>query len=45
MESVLAVIRPASSDYLYFLAKPGDGTLVLAKTFEEHERNVARYLR
>jgi UPF0755 protein len=44
IESIIAVIRPAQTDYLYFLAKQ-DGSLVLAKTFEEHERNVARYLR
>jgi UPF0755 protein len=45
MESILAVIRPATTDYLYFLSKPTDGSLVLSRTFEEHERNVARYLR
>jgi UPF0755 protein len=45
MESIVAVIRPAATDYLYFLARPSDGSLVLARTFEEHERNVARYLR
>jgi UPF0755 protein len=45
LESIMAVIRPANTKYLYFLAKPSDGSLVLAETFEEHERNVARYLR
>ena len=44
LDSILAVIRPAQTDYLYFLAKP-DGSLVPARTFEEHERNVLRYLR
>jgi UPF0755 protein len=45
LESIVAVIRPATTKYLYFLAKPTDGSLVLAETFAEHERNVARYLR
>jgi uncharacterized YceG family protein len=45
LESIMAVIRPANTKYLYFLAKPSDGSLVLAESFEEHERNVARYLR
>lgn len=45
LDSILAVIRPANTKYLYFLTKPSDGSLVLAETFEEHERNVARYLR
>jgi UPF0755 protein len=45
LESIMAVLRPPNTKYLYFLAKPTDGSLVLAESFEEHERNVARYLR
>jgi UPF0755 protein len=44
IESITAVIRPADTQYLYFLSDR-NGKLVLARTFEEHEANVARYLR
>jgi UPF0755 protein len=44
IESIIAVIRPAETQYLYFLADR-NGKLVLSRTFEEHEANVARYLR
>lgn len=44
IDAILAVIRPASTDYLFFVARP-DGSHVFATTFEEHERNVARYQR
>jgi UPF0755 protein len=44
LESILAVIRPAKTDYVYFVARP-DGSHAFATTFEEHERNVERYQR
>lgn len=44
LDSVLAVIRPASTNYLFFVAKD-DGTHVFAETLEEHERNVEKYQR
>ena len=39
-----AVLRPAASEYLYFVAK-GDGTHVFARSYAEHLDNVARYQR
>jgi len=40
--SIEAVVRPAESDYLYFVSR-NDGSHVFARTLEEHNRNVARY--
>lgn len=42
--SIEAIARPASTRYLYFVAR-GDGTHEFARTYAEHERNVQRYLR
>jgi len=42
LASILAVLQPAETDYLYFLAK-GDGSHAFAKTFEEHLHNQRRY--
>lgn len=39
LESILAVLNPSDTDYLYFVAKP-DGSHVFAETFEEHLQNV-----
>ncbi|HIQ05168.1 MAG TPA: hypothetical protein EYH31_05660, partial [Anaerolineae bacterium] len=39
-----AVLHPADTDYLFFVAT-GDGGHVFASTFEEHQRNIARYRR
>ncbi len=44
IDSVLAVIRPAKTDYLFFVARP-DGRHAFSRTFDEHERNVERYQR
>ncbi|HEX3015931.1 MAG TPA: endolytic transglycosylase MltG [Desulfobacteria bacterium] len=41
--SLLAAAFPAQSDYLYFVTKP-DGSEAYAKTFPEHQQNVAKYL-
>ena len=40
--SIEAVVRPAESDYLYFVSR-NDGSHVFARTLEEHNRNVLRY--
>jgi UPF0755 protein len=40
--SILAVLQPAQTSYLFFLAR-GDGSHVFAETWEEHERNVQQY--
>jgi UPF0755 protein len=42
LNSILAALDPASTDYLYFLAK-GDGTHVFARTLEEQNANLAKY--
>lgn len=40
--SLRAVVNPARSDYLYFVAK-NDGTHTFSNTFREHARAVERY--
>jgi len=44
LDSVMAVVRPAQTNYLFFVAKD-DGSHVFAETLEEHLRNVQRYQR
>jgi UPF0755 protein len=45
LDSVLAVVRPAVTNYLFFVARADDGTHVFAETLEEHEANVEMYQR
>ncbi len=42
--SLDAAFAPAKSDYLYYVAKP-DGHSAFAKTLQEHDANVERYLK
>ncbi len=44
LDSIMAVIEPADTNYLYFVAKP-DGSHAFAETEDEHQRNVEEYLR
>jgi UPF0755 protein len=44
IDSIIAVIRPAQTNYLFFVAR-NDGSHVFSRTFEEHEANVQRYQR
>jgi UPF0755 protein len=40
--ALLAVMQPAKSDFLYFVAR-GDGSHQFSRTLDEHNRAVARY--
>jgi UPF0755 protein len=42
IESIVAVIRPARTNFLFFVAK-NDGSHAFSETFEEHQANVRRY--
>ncbi len=42
LDSITAVIRPARTNYLYFVAKP-DGSHAFAETLQEHQENVKKY--
>lgn len=42
LASILAALRPAHTNYLYFMARP-DGSHAFAETWDEHIRNVNRY--
>jgi len=43
LDSILAAITPADTDYLFFLTSP-DGTAYFGRTLEEHNQNRAKYL-
>ncbi len=45
LESIEAAIYPRENDYWYFLTTLDSGEVIYAKTLEEHNYNVARYLR
>ncbi|MEZ4501647.1 MAG: endolytic transglycosylase MltG [Dehalococcoidia bacterium] len=42
LDAIIATIRPAETEFLYFVAK-GDGSHAFSETFEEHVANVERY--
>lgn len=44
--AVLATLQPTPNNYYFFIADVyGDGTVYYAKTYEEHLKNVEKYLR
>lgn len=46
LDSILAVIEPADTNYLYFVATGDEvGSHAFAETLEEHQRNIEEYLR
>ncbi len=42
LDSINAVVNPATTNYLYFVAKP-DGSHAFAETFQEHLENIELY--
>jgi len=42
IDSIVAVLEPAQTNYLFFVAY-GDGAHIFAETYEEHQKNVAVY--
>ena len=42
LDSILAVVKPAETEYLYFVAKP-DGSHAFAETLAEHQENIDKY--
>jgi UPF0755 protein len=43
LQSVLAVLEPTLTDYLYYITDE-DGNFYYAETFDEHRENIAKYL-
>jgi UPF0755 protein len=43
LDSIEAVIEPADTNYLYFVARP-DGTHAFAETLEQHQANIEEFL-
>jgi UPF0755 protein len=41
-DAIEAVVRPAQTNYLFFVAK-GDGSHAFAETLEEHLKNIEKY--
>lgn len=44
LDSISAAINPIKSDYWFYISNPATGRMVFAKTLEEHDQNIARYL-
>lgn len=42
-DTILAIVQPAATNYLYFVARP-DGSHAFAETFEEHLANIEEFL-
>ena len=42
--AIAAVFNPIATEYLFYVTSP-DGTMHYAKTFEEHKKNIQKYLR
>lgn len=43
LDSILAVLNPADTNYFFFVAVGDSGEHRFAVTYEEHEQNIARY--
>ncbi|HEL2382370.1 TPA: endolytic transglycosylase MltG [Streptococcus suis] len=44
VSAIDAVVNASTTDYLYFVADVTTGTVYFAKTIEEHDQNVAKYV-
>jgi len=44
LDAITAAIYPQPSDYYFFLTKPDTGEAVFAKTLDEQNQNIAKYL-
>jgi UPF0755 protein len=45
LKAIEAAIYPTESDYLYFLSRSDNGETVFSKTYNEHLRNKAKYIK
>lgn len=45
LKAIKAAIYPEYTEYNYFLSRPDTGETVFSKTYEEHNRNKAKYLK
>ena len=45
LSALRAAIFPKSSEYLFFISDPKTGKKVFAKTLDEHNQNIVKYLR
>jgi UPF0755 protein len=45
LAAIEAAIHPAKTDYLYFLTRPDTGAAVFSRTYDEHLRNINKYLK
>jgi UPF0755 protein len=45
LQAIKAAIYPLKNDYNYFLSRPDTGETIFSKTYEEHNRNKAKYLK
>lgn len=42
--SLNAALNPTKTDYMYFISDPNTGKMYFAKTLEEHQQNIDKYL-
>ena len=42
--AIKAAVNPASNDYYYFIANLTTGRCIFARTYEEHQQNIKKYL-
>ncbi|MBU0898176.1 endolytic transglycosylase MltG [Patescibacteria group bacterium] len=45
LNAIKAAIYPKYTDYNYFLSRPDTGETIFSKSYEEHNRNKAKYLK